>query len=99
MTQDEQMGFDFGEQDLEVADEKQLAKAFHGFHTKHPMVWRLFRIETLRAVEERRVPIRAHAVMGIVRRKSAIPVDFKLIPLYRDLFTSIHQELAWVFKD
>jgi hypothetical protein len=95
----EQMGFDFGEQDLGVADDEQLQRAFQGFHEKHPEVWNTFRRETLSAADAGEWPFHAHTIMLIVRRKTSIPVDSKLIPLYRDLFTSNHQELAHVFKD
>jgi len=95
---DEQIGFDFGEKDLTIADEETVGKTFQGFHAKHPEVWRLFRMFTLAAVEHGDVPLRPHAIMAAVRRKTSIPVDHKLIPLYAELFTTNHQELSWVFK-
>lgn len=95
---EEQIGFDFGEKDLSIADNETIEKAFQGFHSKHPHVWRFFRQTTLEAVDADLAPIRPHTIMAIVRRKTLIPVDFRLIPLYANLFTSNHQELAWVFK-
>jgi len=98
MTKNEQMGFDFGEAKLEGVDDTRLNEAFLGFFKMHPEVWKFFSIATLIAIDEGAVPIRPHRIMSIVRSKTAIPVDYRFIPLYADLFTSAHQELSWVFK-
>ena len=95
----EQFGFDFGEQDLGIADEAQLHEAFQRFHEKHPAVWNEFRRETLAAADAGEWPFHAHTIMTVVRRKTHIPVDPKLIPLYRELFITNHQELSHVFKE
>jgi hypothetical protein len=96
---EKQMGFDFGEAQLEGVDKECLEDAFHGFHKMHPEVWRRFRLEALEAAESGLVPIRPHDIMATVRRKSAIYVDYRFIPLYAEMFVSNHQELEWVWKD
>jgi hypothetical protein len=97
-SKDEQIGFDFGEAQLEGVPEERLEDAFRGFHKMHPEVWRRFNLEALKAAEDGRAPLRPHDVMAIVRRQSAIPVDYRFIPLYAELFTSNHQELQWIWK-
>lgn len=97
-NKEEQIGFDFGEAQLEGVTEERLEDAFRGFHKVHPEVWRRFNLETLKAVEEGRVPLRPHDIMAIVRRKTSIPVDYRYIPLYASMFTSNHQELEWIFR-
>ena len=95
---EEQIGFDFGEARLEDVDDAQIERSFSGFCKMHPEVWRVFRKEALRAVDEDRAPLRPHDIMAIVRQKTAIPVDYRYIPLYAEMFTSNHQELEWIFE-
>jgi hypothetical protein len=96
-NKEEQIGFDFGEAQLEGVTEDRLDDAFREFHKMHPEVWRRFSAEALKAAEDGRAPLRPHDIMAIVRRQTAIPVDYRYIQLYAEMFTSNHQELDWFF--
>lgn len=97
-NKEEQIGFDFGEPRLEDMTEAQLERSFVEFCKMHPDVWRRFRLEAFKAVDEERAPIRPHDIMAIVRRKTSIPVDHRYTTLYAAMFTSNHQELEWIWK-
>jgi len=93
----EQIGFEFGEHKLKQLCGEELEDAFADFHKKNPRVWRLFRTETLEAINRGETKLRAHDIM---KRVSQIAyVDYRFTRLYQDLFTGNHQELAHVFTE
>jgi hypothetical protein len=97
MDDKEQIGFEFGERKLKQLSGQELEEAFAKFHKENPRVWRLFREETLEAINRGEAKLRAHNIMKRVSQKAY--VDYRFTRLYQDLFTGNHQELAQVFAE
>jgi hypothetical protein len=92
-----QLGFEFGECDLNKLSDYHLEKAFGRFHKKNPHVWRAFRTEALEAINRGEIELRAHDIMKRIAEK--VYVEYQFTRFYLELFTGNHQELAHVFVE